>query len=102
MVFLKTVFWSRCVYGMKTEYKRYISNIQAGESPRRFGVIIIKLFIIDDFAARYIGAADSKLANKFIDQVRCLSYVWQILLNLEQIPNRIRLAKLVVMMQVSL
>lgn len=50
---------------------------------------------------KYIGKADSKLANKYVEQVRCLSYIWQILLNLKRVPNRVKLAKLVAIMQVN-
>ncbi|XP_039261780.2 adenylate cyclase type 10-like [Styela clava] len=50
---------------------------------------------------RYVGKADSKLANKYVEQVRCLSYLWQIFLNLKRVSHRVKLAKLVAVMQVN-
>uniref|UniRef100_F6RDK2 Guanylate cyclase domain-containing protein n=1 Tax=Ciona intestinalis TaxID=7719 RepID=F6RDK2_CIOIN len=60
---------NRIIIWIQTMYEKHVQNLHIKQP------------------SKYIGSASSKLANKYVEQVRCLSYVWQILLNQSNFPS---------------
>nr|XP_002121896.2 adenylate cyclase type 10-like [Ciona intestinalis] len=74
---------NRIIIWIQTMYEKHVQNLHIKQP------------------SKYIGSASSKLANKYVEQVRCLSYVWQILLNQSNFPNKMQLSKLVAYLQLN-